>query len=294
MTEREELRHLAALFDDPDEIVSACVDKRIAEMGPSVIPELERMRHNEPDTDLKRILSDRIMRYNAQFRTADLRRYAMRESSQPETLYEGCFLATSLVNPQISREMFEEAFYQCACEYQAEASDGRTAIENISVFNHIFYHRLRFTVCDQRMTVEKNAMLYDTLKSRRGNPFAIATIYMMLAEDAGLPLYPLCFPGGFVPAYIENGKELFYLNLFQNGEIFPQTRLKDYLIEQGIPFDHNKFLIRRQTVMLNIYLESLTYLYADLGDTASEYRIEKALAALGDERFLTPEDKQEE
>ena len=164
MTEREELRHLAALFDDPDEIVSACVDKRIAEMGPSVIPELERMRHNEPDTDTKRILSDRIMHYNAQFRTADLRRYAMRESSQPETLYEGCFLATSLVNPQISREMFEEAFYQCACEYQAEASDGRTAIENISVFNHIFYHRLRFTVCDQSMTVEKNAMLYDTLK----------------------------------------------------------------------------------------------------------------------------------
>ena len=46
--------------------------------------------------------------------------------------------------------------------------------------------------------------------------------------------------------------------------------------------------------MLNIYLESLTYLYAGLGDTASEDRIEKALAALGDERFLTPEDKQEE
>ena len=294
MTEREELRYLADLFDDPDEVVSSCVDKRIAEMGHEVIPELERMRHNEPDPVFKRILSDRILRYNAEFRTADLHRYALHEATQPTTLYEGCFLASSLLNPQITRDRFEEAFYQCACEFQAEASDNRTALEEIGVFNHLFYHRLRFTVCDQNLTSAKNAMLYDTLKSRRGNPFAIATVYMMLAEEVGLPLLPLCFPGGFVPAYVEDGKELFYVNLMQNGEVFPQTRLKDYLIGQGIPFDHNRFLLRRQTVMLNIYLESLEYLFEKTGDDASCERIMKALDALGDERFLLTEDKQEE
>ncbi|MBO4571459.1 MAG: hypothetical protein J5699_06005 [Bacteroidales bacterium] len=294
MSEIEELRHLAALFDDPDEVVSACVDNRIAQMGPSVIPLLEKMRHNEPDAAFKRLLSDRILRYNAEFRTEDLRKFALRETTQPVTLYEGCFLASSLLNPQVSREKFEEAFYQCACEFQAEAADGRTAIEEMGVFNHVFFHRLRFTVCDQNLTTEKNAMLYDTLKSRRGNPFAIATIYMMMAEEAGLPLLPLCFPGGFVPAYIEDGKELFYVNLLQNGEIFPQSRLKDYLIGQGIPFDHNRFLLRRQTVMLNIYLESLCYLYDKLEDAASQERIMKALYALGDERFLISDDKQEE
>ena len=294
MSEIEELRHLAALFDDPDEVVSACVDNRIAQMGPSVIPLLEKMRHNEPDAAFKRLLSDRILRYNAEFRTEDLRKFALRETTQPVTLYEGCFLASSLLNPQVSREKFEEAFYQCACEFQAEAADGRTAIEEMGVFNHVFFHRLRFTVCDQNLTTEKNAMLYDTLKSRRGNPFAIATIYMMMAEEAGLPLLPLCFPGGFVPAYIEDGKELFYVNLLQNGEIVPQSRLKDYLIGQGIPFDHNRFLLRRQTVMLNIYLESLCYLYDKLEDAASQERIMKALYALGDERFLISDDKQEE
>ena len=294
MTESEELRHLAALFDDPDEVVSACVDKRIAQMGPQVIGMLEKMRHNESDAAFKRILSDRILRYNAEFRTEDLRRFALRETSQPVTLYEGCFLASSLLNPQITRERFEEAFYQCASEVQAEAADGRTAIEEMGVFNHVFYHRLRFTICDQNLTTEKNAMLFETLKSRRGNPFAIATVYMMMAEDAGLPLLPLCFPGGFVPAYIEDGKELFYVNLMQNGEIFPQSRLKDHLLEQGIPFDHNRFLLRRQTVMLNIYLESLVYLYDGLCDNASKERIMKALDALGDERFLLSEEKQEE
>ncbi|MBO4767931.1 MAG: hypothetical protein J5495_00185 [Bacteroidales bacterium] len=294
MKQIEELRHLVALFDDPDEVVCSCVDRRIAEMGSEVIPLLEKIRHNEPDAAVKRLISDRILRYNAEFRTADLRRYALHEATQPTTLYEGCFLATSLLNPQITRDRFEEAFYQCACEFQAEASDNRTALEEIGVFNHLFYHRLRFTVTDQNLTTEKNAMLYETLKSRRGNPFAIATVYMMLAEETGLPLLPLCFPGGFVPAYVEDGKELFYINLLQNGEVFPQTRLKDYLIGQGIPFDHNRFLLRRQTVMLNIYLESLIYLYDRLGETASLERIAKALEALGDERFLISEDKQEE
>lgn len=294
MKQGEELRHLVALFDDSDEVVSACVDRRIGEMGPEVIPMLEKIRHNEPDAAVKRIISDKILQYNAEFRRADLQKYALMEPTGATTLYEGCFLVSSLLNPQITRERFEEAFYQCACEFQAEESMSRTALEETGLFNHIFFHRLRFTVCDQNLTTEKNAMLYDTLRSRRGNPFAIATVYMMLAEEAGLPLLPLCFPGGFVPAYIENGKELFYINLTRNGEVFLQTRLKDYLTGQGIPFDHNHFFLRRPAVMVNIYLESLLYLYDKLGNTLSGEHTEKALSALGGERFLTSPGKEGE
>lgn len=294
MIDRQELSYLADLFDDSDEVVAACVDKRIREMGREVIPELERLRHDEPDVAKKRILSDRITRYNADLRIEDLRRLALDGSVEAYTLYEGTFLTSSMLNPQVHREQFEEAFYQCTYQYHQEASELRTAVENIGVFNHIFFHRLRFTVCDQNLTSEKNAMAYDALRSRRGNPFVIAVIYMMMAEDAGLPIFPLCFPGGFVPAYVENGRELFYINLNSNGEIFPQSRLKDYLIEQGMPFDHNQFLIRRRTVVLNVYLESLSYLYTQAGNVVMQQRIQKALAALGDERFLISDEKQED
>lgn len=294
MIDRQELAYLVDLFDDSDGTVASCVDKRIREMGREVIPELERMRHDEADLARKRLISDRITQYNADLRIEDLRRLAMDGSIEAYTLYEGCFLASSMLNPQVSREQFEEAFYQCTYQYHSEASDMRTAVENIGIFNHIFFHRLRFTLCDQNITTEKNAMIYDALRSRRGNPFVIAAIYMMMAEDANLPVFPLCFPGGFVPAYVENGRELFYINLNGNGEIFPQSRLKDYMIEQGIAFDHNRYLIRRRTVVLNIYLESLSYLYGQIGNPAMQQRIQKTLAALGDERFLLSDDKQED
>ena len=289
----QELEYLASLFGDPDEVVAGCVDKRIMQLGPSVIPELEKMRQREDSLEIKRILSSKILGYNAAFRVEDLKRLSAGRTAVPFTIHEGAFLISSMLNPQIRRDKFEDAFFQCSMEIHNELSDQRTAIENVGLFNHIFYHRLRFTICDQQVTTEKNAMIYEALCSRRGNPFAISLIYMMLAEDAGLPLYPLCFPGGFVPAYVEKSREMFYINIFQNGEVFQENKLKDYMIEQGMSVDHTRFLIRRPTVLLNIYLESLAYLYGNLEAGTSLDIVQKALATLGDERFLAADERQE-
>ncbi len=294
MEENRELEYLAALFDDPDEVVSQCVDRRIIQIGPSVIPELQQMRHKEQNLEAKRTLSARIFRYNAEFRIAELHSLAERENATPYSIFEGGFLIASMLNPQITRNGFEEAFFECAYEFRNEISEQRTAVENIGLFNHIFFHRLRFTLCDQQVTTEKNAMLYDTLRSRRGNPFVIATLYMMFAEEVGLPLYPLCFHGGFVPTYVEKGRELFYVNIYQNGEIFHENQLRNYMMEQGMNMDNLRFLIRRCSVLLNIYLESLIYLYTSLKVPVLSDIIQKALAALGGERFLAIDDRQDE
>lgn len=284
--DKEELAFIAELFDDRDPVVRDCVDRKIIGMGKEVIPALEELRRKAGSVEAKRVISDKIMQYNAEFRIADLRRLAGADATQPYSLREGCFVVCSMLNPQISREQFEEALYQCSSEYRQELSEQRTALENVSLFNHVFFHRLRFTLCDQEMTDPRQASIFDALRSRRGNPFTIAAIYMMLAEDVALPLYPLCFPGGFVPAYVEKGRELFYLNLFNNGEIFAQTHLRDYMIEQGIPFDHNRFLLRKPNVLVNIYLESLLFIYSSTEDENMQELIQKALAALGGERFL--------
>ncbi|MCQ2138071.1 MAG: transglutaminase-like domain-containing protein [Bacteroidales bacterium] len=294
MTDIREIEDLAVLFDDKDEVVSRCVDKRIIELGREVIPQLEELRRKSQDLDFKRLLSHRIFAYNAKFRILDLARLSSGKTALPFNLYEGSFLISSMLNPQIERSQFEDAFFQCAFEFRQEISSQRTAIENMGLFNHIFFHRLRFSICDQQITTEKNASIYETLRSRRGNPFTVAIIYMMMAEEAGLPLYPLCFQGGFIPAYVEKGRELFYANLFQNGEIFNESKLKDYMIEQGMSLDHARFLIRRNTVLLNIYLESLIYLYGNLEASRSLAIAQEALNALGGERFLETNDKQED
>jgi len=290
----EELSFIADLFDDRDPVVRDCVDKKVLEMGREVIPALEELRRKGDSLELKRLISDRIMQYNAEFRIADLKRLAEENAVRAFPIREGCFVVSSMLNPQISREQFEEALFQCSSEYRQEISEQRTALENVSLFNHIFFHRLRFSICDQEMTDARLASVFDTLRSRRGNPFAIAVIYMMLAEEVGLPLLPLCFPGGFVPAYVEKGRELFYINLFQNGEIFAQTHLRDYLIEQGIPFDHSKFLLRKPNVLVNIYLESLLYIFSSNGDDAMHSLVSKAIAALGGEHFLESGEAMEE
>lgn len=290
----EELSFIADLFDDSDPVVRECVDRKILSMGRDVIPALEELRHRSVSVEAKRLISDKLTQYNAEFRIADLRRLAEGDAVRAFPLREGCFVVSSMLNPQIGREEFEEALYQCSCEYRQELSEQRTALENMALFNHIFFHRLRFTICDPELTDLRQASVFDTLHTRRGNPFTIACIYMMLAEEVSLPLFPLCFPGGFVPAYVEKGHELFYVNLFQNGEIFAQTHLRDYMIEQGIPFDHNRFLLRKPNVLVNIYLESLLYINTAAGDDTTTAIVRRAIAALGGERFLETGEAMEE
>ena len=127
----------------------------------------------------------------------------------------------------------------------------------------------------------------DVLKSRGGNPFALAFIYLMICQIAGLPVELLCFPGGFVPAYVEGGKILFYINLYRGGELFPQDRLDTFMKATGLQIDKSAFRRRDESAMLTLYLESLLYIHAGRKNEKMSTLLDRALSILGPERYLT-------
>ena len=282
----EELEPLIALFDDRDTVVSELVDQRLASYGPEVVRSLRNRAEREPDSTRKALIVQRAQALNTEFRLADFQDFVTRTPG-PLSLFEGSWILSALFDWTLQRERYESMFYRCSQEYLNESSDQRTGVENIRILNHIFYHRLQFTLYDVQLKESRYAFLSDALRTRNGNPFTLAFIYLMICQLAGLPVELLCFPGGFVPAYVEGGKILFYINLYRGGELFPQDRLDTFLKATGLQIDKSAFRRRDESAMFTLYLESLLYVHAKKGNEALNAIIERALNCLGPERFLS-------
>ena len=286
MASRDELQDLVSLFDDPDETVAACVDARLRELGREVLPALEELSRKEENPRRKKLIADRQRRLNEQYRLEDLRRLSRSCGTAGFSLFEAGFLISSLCDYTLTREAFTRAVEVCAAAYRNESSDARTALENAKIFSHLFFHRLGFTLRDETMTDPACAQLPAVLEHRKGNPIAIAYLYFLLAEENGLPLYPLCFPGGFVPAWLEGGQELFYINLQAEGDILTLRDLK--------AADMNHAALRSVSVLPVMLLESLQYQAVASHDAPRSMLLEQALSLFGTERFLTVDDDPEE
>lgn len=285
----EELESIVALLDDRDTVVTEAVDRRLASYGPEAVRSLRNRSEREEDVVKKELIVERAKSLNTQFKLADLQDFVTRRPG-PLSLFEGSWIISSLLDWTLRRERYEDLFFRCSQEYLAESSDQRTGVENIRILNHIFYHRLKFTLYDVQLRDPQYALVSDVLKTRRGNPFALAFIYLMICQLSGIPVELLCFPGGFVPTYVENGKILFYINLYRGGELFPQDRLSTFLKATGLKLDRSTFRRRDESAMLTLYLESLLYIHANRGDEALRALLDRALSILGPERFLTSDE----
>lgn len=279
-----ELRTLAALFDDPDETVSECIDRRIHELGREAVRGLDILRREEGNPEQKARIADRQRRYTREFRLEDLERVARNSHTAGFSLSEAGFLISSLVDFELTPEGFDSMVLECAAEIRSEVSDLHTATENVEIFNHIFFHRLGFKVCDEDMAEDGFARLPEVFVGRRGNPIAIAYIYFLLAEEAGLPLAPVTVGSAFVPAYIERGSELFYMDLNFEGAIVPVRELDRA----------GEHTLRSRAILPVILLESLQFRAVNSHRRAESGVIENALDLFGPERFLTVSDEDDE
>lgn len=282
----EELEPLVDLLDDRDTVVTELVNNRLISFGPEVVRSLRNRAEREQDPVRKALLVERGKAINTEFKLADLQDFITRAPG-PLSLFEGSWIISSLLDWTLQRERYEDLFYRCSGEYLVEGSDQRTGVENIRILNHVFYHRLKFTLYDVQLRDPAYALVSDALKKRSGNPFVLAFIYLMICQISGLPVELLCFPGGFVPAYVEGGKILFYINLYRGGELFPQDRLDQFLKATGLKLDKQAFRRRDESAMLTLYLESLLYIHAGRKNEKMSSLLDRALTILGPERYLT-------
>ena len=277
-----ELKSLIALFDDPDRVVREAVVKRLLERGEEAVDALKEISYSSPETVDRNSL---IINFLSQ--EIVLKRFEKYLSGADPLLTEGVFLVTKIVKPSAEESVMLSYVESRAEEITVEISESKTAVENIEIFNYIFFRRLGFDSTDNEISKEDSTLLDHVLKSRRGNPISVSVVYFILARRTGLPLYPLCFPGGFVPAYKDmDGRVLFYMNIFKHGEIFLEDRLKQYFEGISFEFNRDKLVLEGDRALVSIYAELIGYLYNTTEQEEGLVRVKRVLDMLGEGRYL--------
>jgi regulator of sirC expression with transglutaminase-like and TPR domain len=284
MKEDSELISMLYLMGDPDVVVRDAVRSRLVERGEKAVEYLEnyvsRSVAGETGTEYIDFLS------SVKCDIAKDKLALLLKEPEP-VLYLGFLYISKVADPEVDEALFSQSLTSLAQEFSSELSDKKTAIENIEIFNYLFFKRYGFHHSDIRMTQPGQAMLDRVILSRGGNPVTVTLLYFLLAQAVGLPVYPLCFPGGFVPVYLEkNGNILFYLNIFKNGNIFFENTLKQFFDEIGIPYNQEELKVEQERALLSIYAELLAFVYknAEVNEVAD--RIEEVIEMMGGRRYL--------
>lgn len=264
-----------SLMDDPDLTVREAVKNRILTRGEIAIEQLEtlagkenfgerRVFYMEYIEDLKEeIINERIVIYL---------------KSPDPMLVDGLFLISKTVESTLDEYNFYSTVEMLADEISIELSEEKTAIENVKIFNYLFFNRIGFKHCDTLIQKEENALIHTVINSRSGNSVTISLIYFLLSRSVGLPIYPLCFPGGFVPVYMDNNKILFYLNIFKRGSIFLEDSLKQFFDDIGLLYTTESLKIEQDKALVSIYAELLNYLYKSQGKNRLSEKMERILS----------------
>ena len=278
-----ELKSIVTLLDDTDDFVVDAINKRMLGRGTSVLTDLEELYNREKSYRTKGLIADKIQFLSNEFVLEEFEGMLMREYPDLE---RGIYLISKLIVPDIDEIYFKDLIGILIKDLVEEINEKKTALEKMQIFNHIFYHRLLFKCGDYPVTRESTTVLTSVLSSRHGIPLSISLVYFLLARCVGLEVYPMCFPGGFVPSYVENNKILFYMDIFREGEIFSESRLKYYLENQGVDIDTSAFEVRDDRTLILVYLEMLHFMYTQKEDEYTVAILDRALKLFGDERVL--------
>lgn len=273
-----ELISLASLMDDSDLVVRNAVRERLIERGEESIEQIERFyisNMSKHDRDKYNLSLDDI---KAEIAITKLS--AILKEPQP-ILSKALFLITKVADSSADELIYLSSLENLTNDITFEISGDKTPVENVEIFNFLFFKVFGFKHMEPQATVG-SSLIDRVLLSRLGNPVTITISYFLLAGTVGLPIYPLSFPGGFVPVYMDNsGKILFYLNVFKQGAIFLEDTLKQFFEEMNLPYKPELLKVKQERELLSIYAEFLSFVYKKSSLEHIAKRMERIVALIG-------------
>jgi len=279
-----EIISLMSLMDDPDSTVRNAVRDRLLSRGEFAVEQLEALVI-EGFSDEKRLF---YLEYIDNLKEEIIIEKIIEYLKSPDPLLaDGLYLISKTIDSTLDEFDFYNTIETLSDELRIDLSDEKTAIENVKIFNYIFFRKIGFKHCDTLIQNQENALINKVIHSRSGNPVAISLLYFLLCRSVGLPVFPLCFPGGFVPVYMNTDNNiLFYLNIFKGGSIFLEDSLKQFFDDIGLVYTNDSLKIEQDRALVSIYAELLNFLFKSQNKIKLSERMERILRIFGERRYL--------
>lgn len=270
----KEIQALIQLIDDPCDEVFATVRERIMSYGGSIIPKLEICWETQ---DYGLTFQDRVANiiHDLQFQQSesDLRQWL---ASSERCLLEGTLIVSQFIYPSLDISKVHRFVDQIERDVWLEYNDELTALEQVKILNHIFFHEYGFKGDSHHFHAPENSIITDVIDSRKGNPLSLSVIYSIVAQRLKIPVYGVNLPKHFVLAYVdqdnllgiltgENQTEqnvLFYINAFSKGVVFDKNDIDEFLVHLNLPQKEKYYAPCSNSDMIKRMLVNLRYSYA--------------------------------
>lgn len=288
MINETEFNALISLLDDPDTEVFDHVVGKLKSFGPDIIPSLETVWESSFDPDLQQRIE--LLIHTIHF---DNLREALAEWAQkPEDLLEGVLLLCKYQYPDLDEKKVKRQLDKLKRSIWLELNFNLTPIEQINVFNQIFYKTYGFSGNTANMQDPQNAYLNVVLDSKKGNTLSLGIIYLILAQDLGMPVYGVSLPQHFILVYMKEqlqsmgpgqdlrNEVLFYINTFNKGMIFTRNEINMFLKKLKLDPKDEFYLPCEPPAIVRELLNSLINSFEELGSKDKVEELKELLRSL--------------
>ncbi len=281
---------LIALLDDPDPEVHQVVLKQLESLEPDYISVLEQEEIAHPE------LTFQIKGVVRTIRQKNLLHRIHSWFDTPNDLLQILFFISQIEYSGLKLEEIKENAGLIVKEIWLELNENLTALERISIINHILFQNKGFKIIPWNNRTPDCYMINFLLNRRTGSGLIITILYLYIAKELGLNIYGINVPEGYFLAYYDQtglykkidekkSSALFYINPSNEGAVIGRAELEHIISEKGYtpknehfrPID-DKFYLKRLIVELKYcYEEKKNYSKAESMD--SIYRLLKQKGA---------------
>lgn len=272
LTEKE-LDALVSLLDDTDREVKNHVRDKIISLGSEIIPFLEKKWETSFNPDIQKEIEELV--HDLQF-TQLKERLSEWKKSPEQDLLTGLWIINTYQYPDLEFDKLNADMHQIYFDVWTAFKNDLLPYEQIRIINGILFGQLRFSANTKNFHSPGNSMLSNVLETKKGNPISLCTIYLLVAQKLGLPVYGVNLPNLFVLTY--KSKDItFYINAFNKGIIFSKQDIINYLDHLKIEHRPEFFEPCSNLDIISRSLRNLMVAFEKLGELQKVEEVKKLL-----------------
>ena len=284
MTQKE-TESLIRLLDDPDKMVYKAVRKRILAEGANILPDLTKAWQDAKATgNGGSLLMSRFEALVPLLQNNLVVSQIEQWTSKPDDLRQIAWLVSRLEDFALDRQVFDDALNAFKAMFPPYNPANFTPLEQVRMFNNVFFNKMGFRpVANSDYYNPQNCIPYKVMLNKIGNPVSLAMIYMILADELGLPVYGVNLPKNFILAYSEDQRRAsFYINPMSMGVMFEKPEIDRFLQEIKLKPEQQFYAPCDALTIVKRLLCRLELSYRTKNDTRRSDIALKALNTLGE------------
>ncbi len=152
-------------------------------------------------------------------------------------LFEAALAIAQDADPQLDLTATQAEVDVLAATLQRRLAADASSVQKLRMLNHFFYHELGFAGNVNDYYDPDNSYLHRVLSTRRGIPISLAVLYMELAQQVGLNVKGISFPGHFLMKLSVQAGDI-VLDPFNGASLSREEleeRLEPYFEQQSYP-----------------------------------------------------------